>query len=72
MHPIWYLGRLRSKIRFSSRPRPQRFGQLVHHAIKLAAQQFVKLFGAAIGGEGVVDEGVVQHQFVAQLFAQAV
>ncbi len=56
----------------SRRPRPQRFGQLVHHPIELAAQQFVELFGAAIGGEGVVDEGVVQHQFVAQLFAQAV
>lgn len=56
----------------SRRPRPQRFGQLVHHAIELAAQQFVELLGAAVGGEGVVDEGVVQHQLVAQLFAQAV
>ena len=56
----------------SRRPRPQRFGQLAHHPIELATQQLVELLGAAVGGEGVVDEGVVQHQFVAQLFAQAV
>ena len=53
----------------SRHPRPQRFGQLVHHPIELAAQQFVELFGTAIGGERIIDEGVVQHQFVAQLFA---
>ena len=47
--------------------RPQTTSQRAHHLVELAAEQLVELLGAAIVGEGGVDESVVDDEFVGEL-----
>ena len=51
---------------------PQAVCQVVHHLFELAAEQLVQLLAPPSLANAVVDEAVVDHDFVLELFGQAI